>query len=228
MQPRYSVVSFDLDLTLIFHVKSTRQEQVVAMLNTRGYAATVDDYRAALHIAREFYDVLGYQYADDPLLLRFEYVRLILECLGCSDPSILGDVAAFYREYDEEPANFFVPQEARALLTDVRASGRQLVAISSNLMAAQRVAYCGLDRLFVHVLTPVMGCAKPELYRVMLERTQTAPAHIIHVGDDPIRDVLAPRRYGIDAVLFDPRQKHAGLTWPAVVHTYDALRSWIL
>jgi len=227
MQLRYPIVSFDLDLTLIFHVKSNRQEQVVAMLNRRGYPTTLDDYRAALHIAREFYDVLGYQYAQDPALLRFEYVRLVLEYLGCRDPSTLDAVAAFYREYDEQPANFHTPDDARTLLAAVQTSGHRLVAISSNLMAAQRATYCGLDGFFADILTPVLGCAKPELYRVMLERMPVEPAQILHIGDDPIRDVLAPRRYGIDAVLFDPREKHARLAWPAVAHSYPALRSWI-
>jgi HAD superfamily hydrolase (TIGR01549 family) len=225
MQPRYQVVSFDLDLTLIFHVKSNRQEQIVAVLVEHGYPVTLDDYRAASRIAREFYDVLGFQYAGNPRLLRHEYVRLILEGLGCSDPSIIDAATELYHAYDAAAGNFYVPDEARALLADVQAGGCRLVAISSNLMAVQRVTHCGLDGFFTAVFTPDLGHGKPELYRELIARMQVPPAQIIHIGDDPIRDVLAPRRFGMDAVLFDP---HPKLAWPAIARSYDDLRSWIL
>ena len=63
---RHQLISFDLDRTLIFHAKGAKHDEVVAMLAGLGFPTTVAAYQSATYVAREFYDVLGYRYADDP------------------------------------------------------------------------------------------------------------------------------------------------------------------
>jgi FMN phosphatase YigB (HAD superfamily) len=221
----FKVISFDLDRTLIFHAKGAKHEQVVAMLAAQGYPTTVEAYQAATHLAREFYDVLGYRYANDPAALRTKYVQLALELIGCADQQVIDGVAAFYRAYDQDAASFFTPPEAITLLDALRRRGLQLVAISSNLFAAQRLRHCGLEGRFAHVLTPTLGYPKTELYRLLLERTGAPAGAVRHIGDDPILDVLAPQSFGIDAILFDPDSKYAALTWPAIVRSYAEMQA---
>jgi FMN phosphatase YigB (HAD superfamily) len=223
MPVRYPVVSFDLDRTLIFHAKGSKQEEVVGLLNRQGVAATVGGYRQAAQVAREFYDVLGYSYGGDAVQLRSDYVRLIVELLGCKDPDVVCSVADHYREYDEEPANFFVPPAARSLLSLLLVRGVQLVAVSSNLAAAQRLRHCGIADVFDALFTPALGAPKAALFSLLPQQLGCRPSAILHIGDDPILDVLAPRRAGLDAVLFDPEYKYADLAWTTVVRSYAGL-----
>lgn len=221
---RYRVISFDLDRTLIFHAKGSKHEQVVAMLAGLGYPTTITAFQSATHVAREFYDVLGYQFADAPADLRTKYVQVVLELIGCADPSAIATVASFYFAYDQEPTNFFVPAEATALLEALHRDGLHLVAISSNLFALQRLQHCGLSHVFSTVLTPALGVPKAELYRMLLDSVESDASAVLHIGDDPILDVLAPQCYGIDAILFDPHGKYVTLTWPDVVRSHAELR----
>lgn len=101
---------------------------------------------------------------------------------------------------------------------------RQMVALSSNLFAPQCLQHCGLSNLFGKVLTPALGCPKAELYRMLLDGIESDATTVLHIGDVPILDVLAPQCFGIDAVLFDPHDKYATLTWPAIVRSYAELR----
>jgi putative hydrolase of the HAD superfamily len=227
MRKRYPAVSFDLDRTLIFHARDTKRAQVVARLNALGYAATGTGYRSATLLAREFYDVLGYQYAQNPAQLRYDYVRVVLEGVGCADPAVIQEVAAFYQSYDDFSGNFFIPDAARELLQRARAADIRLTALSSNLMAEQRIAHCGLDGIFEEVFCPLYGRPKAALFGLLLERLEIAPGECLHIGDDPILDVLAPRGAGIEAVLFDPHDKYAALAWPARVRSYEELTPWL-
>jgi len=224
---RYQVVSFDLDRTLIFHAKGAKQEQVVAMLAQLGCPTTIAAYRAATQVAREFHDVLGYKFASDPAALRSKYVQVVLELLGCADAMVIDAVAAFYHAYDQDAANFFAPTTAAALLDTLRQRGHTLAAISSNLFAQQRLHHCALSGYFAHVLTPALGFPKAELYRLLLECTGENPARVLHIGDDPILDVLAPQSFGIHAMLFDPDRKYTTLAWPAIVHSYAEMREYL-
>ena len=220
----YQLISFDLDRTLIFHAKGAKHDEAVALLAELGFPTTVAAYQSATHVAREFYDVLGYRYADDPTALRAKYVQLVLEMIGCADPVVIDTVAAFYHAYDQDAANFFTPLEAITLLDELRQRGQPLAAISSNLFAPQRLQHCGLNDYFAHVLTPTMGVPKADLFRLLLERTGVAPTAVLHIGDDPILDVLAPQSFGIDAILFDPAGKYPSLAWPAIARSYGELR----
>lgn len=223
----YQVVSFDLDRTLIFHAKGAKQEQVVELLGQRGYQVNMAAYRTAIQVAREFYDVLGYRFADAPVALRTKYVRIVLEMLGCTDPITIDAVATFYHAYDQNADNFFVPTEAIMLLDMLRQRKQVLAAVSSNLFALQRLQHCGLGGYFACVLTPLLGSPKAELFRLLLDQTGVAPTSIIHIGDDPILDVLAPQSFGIDAILFDPAQKYTTLTWPKIAHSYAEVQKFL-
>ena len=48
-----------------------------------------------------------------------------------------------------------------------------------------------------------------EFWRAVLERLGADPADLVMVGDSPDQDVIAPGRFGIHAILYDPRGEHA-------------------
>jgi FMN phosphatase YigB (HAD superfamily) len=200
----------------------------VDLLAQLGYPTTIAAYHAATQTAREFYDVLGYRFAHDAAALRKKYVQLVLEILGYADATVIDAVAAYYHAYDQEAANFFTPTEAVALLAMLRQRGQTLAAISSNLFAQQRLHHCALADYFTHVLTPALGFPKAELYRLLLERTGENPARVLHIGDDPILDVLAPQSFSIDALLFDPAGRYGSLTWPAIARSYAEVQQYLM
>ncbi|MBK8048153.1 MAG: HAD-IA family hydrolase [Anaerolineales bacterium] len=147
--------------------------------------------------------------------------------LGCADPAIIREVAGYFQAYDDARANFYTPDPARDLLVQARAAGVRLVALSSNLLALQRIAYCKIDGIFDAVLTPNHGRPKAGLFELLLEQISVSPSECLHIGDDPVLDVLAPRGVGINAVLFDPKDRYADFALPGRVRSYTEMFEWL-
>jgi putative hydrolase of the HAD superfamily len=57
------------------------------------------------------------------------------------------------------------------------------------------------------------GAAKPHpaVFELAMQWAQASPAQTLHLGDDPLRDIEAARRIGIDAVWVN----RAGQSWPS-------------
>ena len=83
------------------------------------------------------------------------------------------------------------------------------------------VEQIGIDHWFEFVVSSeVAGHAKPapEIFHSALDHTGVAPSQIVHVGDDPINDVLGAAAIGMRTVWYNPES----LPWPGGDDSGDA------
>ncbi|MEV4456376.1 HAD family hydrolase [Microbispora sp. NPDC049633] len=68
----------------------------------------------------------------------------------------------------------------------------------------------GLDGVFESVVVAAeCGFHKPdpEIYRCMLDGMRVEAGDVLHVGDDPVEDVIAARRAGLDTAWINRDQR---------------------
>jgi putative hydrolase of the HAD superfamily len=76
------------------------------------------------------------------------------------------------------------------------------------------LARCGIADLFDgHITASAAGAAKPDarIYAHLLRAAGVAPEAVLHIGDDPLADVVGARRAGMQAVWLN----RDGRPWPA-------------
>jgi putative hydrolase of the HAD superfamily len=86
----------------------------------------------------------------------------------------------------------------------------RLVAVTNGNVQVHETP---LRDAFHHALTAVeAGAAKPapDLFELAMRVAGAVPTETLHLGDDPLRDVEAARRIGIDAVWVN----RTGRSWP--------------
>ena len=69
------------------------------------------------------------------------------------------------------------------------------------------VAQIGIDHYFDFVVTSEsVGAAKPEpaIFEAALDSANVAPGHVVHIGDDPRRDVLGAQAAGMRSIWYNP------------------------
>ena len=148
----------------------------------------------------------------DLTFLRREAIRVALRESG-DDPALA------------EPAFevFYAERQRVQLFADARpalerlAARWPLVAVSNGNADVRRV---GLGDYFVaHVGAREAGVAKPHpgIYQAALAAAGAAPQAALHVGDDPLLDVVGARRAGLAAVWVN---RH-GHDWDAAVQPKD-------
>ena len=87
----------------------------------------------------------------------------------------------------------------------------RLFALSNGNADLQR---CGIDHWFAgHVTAISAGAAKPDarIFARLLDEAGVAAAQVIHIGDDPLLDVVGAQRAGLNAVWLNRGAK----IWPA-------------
>ena len=76
------------------------------------------------------------------------------------------------------------------------------------------LARCGIASLFEgYVTASVAGAAKPDalIFQHLLGVAQVHPIEVLHIGDDPLADVVGATRAGMQAVWLNREAR----TWPA-------------
>jgi putative hydrolase of the HAD superfamily len=89
-------------------------------------------------------------------------------------------------------------------------SGRLLVALTNGNADLDVIGLSGhFDAIFT---AAQVGAAKPDprVYRAVCEALDLVAEQVIHAGDDPERDVVAARAFGMPAVWIN----RAGRRWP--------------
>ena len=117
---------------------------------------------------------------------------------------------------DEALEVFFSARNRVEFYDDVRPalarlrSRYRLFAVSNGNADLQR---CGLGDLFAgHVTASAAGAAKPDarIYAALLEMAGVAAARVLHIGDDPLADVVGATQAGMQAVWLN----RDGREWP--------------
>jgi HAD superfamily hydrolase (TIGR01509 family) len=102
-------------------------------------------------------------------------------------------------------------EDVRPALARLRADYR-LFALSNGNADLDR---CGIGELFDgHVTAITAGAAKPDarIFAALVEMAGVPAAEIMHVGDDPVADVLGARQAGMQSVWIN---RGATREWPA-------------
>jgi HAD superfamily hydrolase (TIGR01509 family) len=181
-------------------------ETILAGLGVKVTAVALD---RAYEDSAGFLGRLWAQNKDVPVT---EHVRAILTAVDPQLPEHLPDEAmpAFVDAYTR-PALLVPPavdQGARPALAQLRARGVAL-AIVSNTMRTPGVALRkvlerhGILEYFAHTtFSDEVGVRKPDpgIFALALRALQVDAAAAVHVGDDPVLDVLGARRAGLRVV----------------------------
>jgi len=117
---------------------------------------------------------------------------------------------------DEALEVFFSARNRVEFYDDVRPalerlrSRYRLFAVSNGNADLQR---CGIGDLFAgHVTASAAGAAKPDarIYAALLEMAGVGAARVLHIGDDPLADVVGATQAGMQAVWLN----RDGREWP--------------
>ena len=143
------------------------------------------------------------------------YVRYLAEYLGITDDAERIAIAEWRRGFNV-PIGLChqADGEAPKALQRARDAGLIVGVISNSNGSVERaLEIAGLAPLLDFVIdSSVVGISKPDprVFALGLQAASTAPAETVYVGDSYFVDVVAARRAGLGAVLFDP-----GRTWGA-------------
>jgi len=104
-----------------------------------------------------------------------------------------------------------------------------LVSISNGTADLDRIGLHGHFRFSVSASE--VGVAKPDssIFLHACERLGVAPQHVLHVGDDPLADVLGARKAGLRSAWINRN----GASWlehaapDLVIHDLTALSDWL-
>jgi FMN hydrolase / 5-amino-6-(5-phospho-D-ribitylamino)uracil phosphatase len=201
------VLSLDLDDTLwpVAPVIAAAESELLSWLRVR-YPRTVSDH--SIESMRVLRAEVGQRYPEHAHDLTFLRHRALKDLFG----------AAGHEESlaDEALEVFFAARNRVEFYDDVRPSllrlrsRYRLFALSNGNADLQR---CGIADLFAgHVTASAAGAAKPDarIFARLLAVAGVEPHQVLHIGDDPLTDVIGATRAGMQAVWLnrDARQ------WP--------------
>ncbi|MFN3728955.1 MAG: HAD family hydrolase [Fimbriimonadaceae bacterium] len=97
--------------------------------------------------------------------------------------------------------------DTRPALDALRGAGIRLAVISNWDYSLNRtLALFGIDGSFEFTVASMMvGFDKPqpEIFEIALDRFGLRPEEVLHVGDNPVHDVIGARNVGMEALLID-------------------------
>lgn len=203
------LITFDLDDTLWdIEAVVARAERGLHAWFAAHHPAVAARYSAAdLRRLRDEAPRLHPELGDDMTALRRSSLTRALESVGYDGAHADAAFAEFWRQRHELE---FFPDAIPAL--DALRGRYRLGAITNG---NADIALVGLDVHFDFALVAAeFGAAKPDP-RIFLEacrRAGVAPHEALHVGDDPLLDVVGAKRAGLRAAWIERR----GRGWAAV------------
>ncbi len=204
------VLSFDLDDTLwpVAPVIAAAEQEVFEWLR-RHYPRTVGGHD--LETLRTLRSDVARRFPHQAHDVTFLRHRSLEELFGAAGhPERLADDALEIFFVARNRVEFY--EDARPALERLRMHYR-LFAISNGNADLER---CGIAEFFAgHVTASAAGAAKPDarIFARLLEMAAVAPGSVLHVGDNPLADVVGATRAGMQAVWLN-RDARA---WPATL-----------
>ena len=206
------VISLDLDDTLwpVAPVIAAAEEVLLAWLHTHHPRAALGHDVASL---RELRTAVWERFPDQRHDLSFLRRRSLLELFAAAGYAPDGAVPL---PVDEAMEVFYTERNRVELYADVRPalarlrSRYRLFAVSNGNADLRR---CGIADLFEgHVTASAAGAAKPDarIFAHLLQMAKVEPIDVLHVGDDPLADVIGATRAGMQAVWLNRESR----PWP--------------
>jgi HAD superfamily hydrolase (TIGR01509 family) len=202
------VLSFDLDDTLwpVGPVIAAAERQLLSWLRER-HPEVVSGHD--LESLRALRDGVARRFPERSHDLTFLRHRALKDLFGgAGHAESLADAALEVFFSARNRVEFY--DDVRPALSRLRARYR-LFAISNGNADLHR---CGIGDLFAgHVTAIAAGAAKPDarIYAALLEMAGVEAAQVLHIGDDPLADVIGATRAGMQAVWLN----RDGREWPA-------------
>jgi putative hydrolase of the HAD superfamily len=192
-----SVLSFDLDDTLwpVAPVIEAAEQALYRWLRERHPRALRGHDLASLRSMRAAVLAAHPEHAHDLTFLRHAALKKLFAAAGHSEAHA-----------DDALEVFLVERNRVSCYADVRpalarlATRYRLFGLSNGNADLGR---CGLGELFAgHVTARAAGAAKPDprIFTHLLDAAGAAAQDVMHVGDDPLADVVGATRAGIRAV----------------------------
>jgi putative hydrolase of the HAD superfamily len=182
--------------------------RVAAALAAHGVDVDAAALASAEPLAKRRLDVQPNIQATNDAQRGWQYFNLILQEAGISQSAATDAALADLRTYhDDQNLWEFVPPDVAPTLDRLRALGLKLVVVSNANGRLRRLFdRVGLsDRVDVLFDSFEEGVEKPDprLFWIALERSGSAQATTMHVGDLYHVDVVGARSAGLRAVLLD-------------------------
>ena len=201
------VLSFDLDDTLwpVGPVIAAAERQLLSWLRER-HPEVVSGHD--LESLRALRDGVARRFPERSHDLTFLRHRALKDLFGgAGHAESLADAALEVFFSARNRVEFY--DDVRPALSRLRARYR-LFAISNGNADLHR---CGIGDLFAgHVTAIAAGAAKPDarIFAALLEMAGVEAAQVLHIGDDPLADVIGATRAGMQAVWLN----RDGREWP--------------
>jgi 2-haloalkanoic acid dehalogenase type II len=201
------VLSFDLDDTLwpVAPVIAAAERALLVWLQDRYPQAVRDHDIESMRALRDRTAEQFPQHSHDLTFLRRHALAGQFRAAGC-DESLA----------DEALEVFFTARNRVELYPDVRPSLTRLHA-RYRLFAVSNgnadLARCGIADLFDgHITARAAGAAKPDprIFAQLLRSAGVTPAEVLHVGDDPLADVIGATQAGMQAIWLN----RVARAWP--------------
>jgi putative hydrolase of the HAD superfamily len=202
------VLSFDLDDTLwpVAPVIAAAERQLLSWLRERHPEIVSGHDLESLRALRDGVAQRFPERSHDLTFLRHRALKDLFGAAGHAESLADAALEVFFSARNR--VAFY--DDVRPALARLRARYR-LFAISNGNADLQR---CGIGDLFAgHVTASAAGAAKPDarIYAALLEMAGVEAAQVLHIGDDPLADVIGATRAGMQAVWLN----RDGREWPA-------------
>lgn len=203
------VLSFDLDDTLwpVGPVIAAAESELLSWLRARYPRAVsghgIESLRALRAAVAERFPERGH----DLTFLRHRALQDLFGAAGHAESLADDALEVFFSARNR--VEFY--DDVRPSLIRLRSRYR-LFALSNGNADLQR---CGIADLFAgHITASAAGAAKPDprIYAALLEMAGVEAAQVLHIGDDPLADVVGATQAGMQAVWLNRDARE----WPTL------------
>jgi putative hydrolase of the HAD superfamily len=208
----------------------SRQELYARAAARRGLATAPEQMRECMSRAhRALPQVHGGHYRYSLPWFEAFIAHVFGEQLGLERAALSGVREELFAAF-ADARNFKLMPGAAELLERAAARGLRLGLVSNWSPALPGVlAGLGIARHFsAVVVSAVERVEKPDpaIFERALGRLNVSAAQALHVGNEPVQDVLGANACGIRALLFDPDGRHAALAHERISRLAEVI-PWI-
>ncbi len=206
------VLSFDLDDTLwpVGPVIAAAEDSLLAWLRSR-YPRTVQGHSTGT--LRALRDAVAGRFPErghDLTFLRHRALKDLFAAAGHDEALADEALEVFFAERNR--VEFY--DDVRPALLRLRSRYRLFALSNGNADLAR----CGIADLFDgHVTARSAGAAKPDarIFAALLREAGVAAGQVLHIGDDPLADVVGGARAGLKTAWLNREARE----WPAELPT---------
>lgn len=190
-------VLFDWHGTLGYLRNPTNSGMVSEFLLKQGYEV----YPQSLDAARHYVSMVDYPkhgYSSWQAHLRQVMLRLDVKV----DAGTLEELAVLHEQHD----TYTLFQDAAPAVKRAKELGLKTAIVTTIAGFVFQPAITSLQRYFNVIMTGYeAGCEKsnPKMHRQTLERLGVSAADAVMVGDEPLVDIMIPKKLGIHTIFLD-------------------------